>query len=145
MISNCSADDWLVMVKLNLWKKGYVDGVGYVKALNAMEQVRSLFGKLAAQSRYIKPHLVLMNYHRAQDNGCYNLCFAIHDVYTGMWDVRNYLLRSEGKGIWLEKPENKKVQSNIFQMVKSAPFELKDRGNYSVRGRQLPKPRGFKK
>ncbi len=138
--------DWFNRIKLGIWGQGHISDVGYAKKVlfqNPSSEVH-IDNDLGIR---LSNYLTLLSYQQVAggNNATYELCFAIKNYYTGLWRLENYCLYTEGKGLWLNNKNKSKETSSLFQMSKDSPFELKERANFTVRGRELPKPRGFKK
>ncbi|WP_075603035.1 hypothetical protein [Saccharicrinis aurantiacus] len=150
--------DWFTAMKLDLWDRGYVDSVGYVKKSNSILVQKPKVSELndlswneygIAVSSHVfltqTKHLSKFSHTKQQE---YALTFAIRDVFSGEWSSCEYLLRCYNNEPWIQNvygmAHKEAEKKNTYQMTKSKPYELRNRASFSVRGRELPQPRRFK-
>jgi len=149
--------DWFIQIKLNTWQAGHVDGVGFV----SLDRVRYLDDVEIGQEDVglhvggiaLAPHLSLVrqfetgriNAGRLRE---YCVWMAVRDVFSGKWKIQVYRLISRQNEGWIRevgrKLKRKGSSHNVYEISKKKPFELKERGNYSVYGSELPQARRFK-
>lgn len=143
-------DTWLVLVKMSLWDFAYVKDVGYVKACNNNEVDQCYFDDVCT-GKQLSNNMVLLacDFLGKQGNKEeYRLCFAVRHPFSGHWEQRLFQLVCQKHETWIQRVRNKDSvkhkNQNIYQMSKNSAFELKERRNFSVYGRELPSPRRFK-
>ncbi|GAF05249.1 hypothetical protein [Saccharicrinis fermentans] len=154
----CKLKDWLTQIKLNTWRCGQVEGVGYVVLDDSMDvgfhyawdmedlALRSCGVALSAHLSLVKQ--LQISYSKARGVSEHRLWMAVRDVFSGEWEIRVYRLICLYKEDWIRDVTGVlrpgKNRYNAYQISKKHPFELKDRGNYAVYGKELPQSRRFK-
>ncbi len=150
--------NWLSLIKLDLWHEGYVEGVGYVKACTNSGDLDLFYSTdseidLRANGIPVSNGMVLIKsglyaFKSSGGGSEYVLRFALRNAFDGSWEMRLCRLICVSNEPWVHQIQGnvkyRKLSQNVYQMTKRSPYELKDRGNYSVYGRQLPKPHKFK-
>jgi len=149
--------DWLTHIKLNTWRSGHVQDVGYVKLDDAEadlvygwrdEDVELRSCGLALSTHLSLVKLVDLSDLKMRGASEHRLWMAVRDVFSGVWKVQSYRLTCLHKESWIREVKGQLKRGNhtshIYQISKQRPFELKERGNFAVYGKELPQSRRFK-